>query len=71
MWYLYLYLYLTMTIRIRKIRLTGGSLAVTLERRWLKSQDLEAGDEVVLHYGEDDVLIEPLVEFPRRKEESP
>ncbi len=62
-------------IQIRKVRVTGASLAITIEKRWLKSQGLEAGDEVVLHYryreGEGDVLIEPLVEFPRRKEGSP
>ncbi len=65
----------TPTPQIRKLRATGGSLSVSVDRLWLRRLGLELGDQVVLFLEEDAIIVEPLLDeaLKRRsaREESP
>ncbi len=52
------------------MRQVGGSLNVALDKAWLRERGIQVGDEVVLFYETDEVVIQALDETPPREASS-
>ncbi len=63
-------------IRVRKVRKTGGSVVIALDRGWLEERGFRVGeDDCALFYTPSEIIIQPLTEtsqpIARTKEGSP
>ncbi len=52
-------------ITVRRLRRTGDSVTVALDRKWLEERGVRIGeDDAALFYGQDEIIIQPLTEAP-------